>query len=173
MKKQTRELQKLVRGFPRRAGLIYQKHFLDAFDKEAFTDKTPKSWQKRKRADKAKARRNLLVKTGRLRRSIKLQIVRGRAIIQTAVPYAQIHNEGGTITGTANVGAYRKKAHKVRSHTRSGTRIRRHKRRSHTVGAHKRKMNTKIPQRQFMGQSSRVNRRLEKQLEKSIKKIFK
>lgn len=101
------------------------------FERKAFfTDK----WKKR--AD-PKARGTLLMVTGTMRRSIKSE-VRGNGVrFSSSVPYASIHNEGGTGTKT------------VRAHTRRGK-----KGKMHQVKAHTRKF--KMPQRQFIGDGDRT-----------------
>ncbi len=101
------------------------------FERKAFfTDK----WKKRANPN---ARGTLLMVTGTLRRSIKSE-VRGNGVrFSSAVPYASIHNEGGTGTKP------------VRAHTRRGK-----KGRTHQVKAHTRKF--KMPQRQFIGDGKRT-----------------
>ena len=101
------------------------------FERKAFfTDK----WKKRANPN---ARGTLLMVTGTLRRSIKSE-VRGNGVrFSSAVPYASIHNEGGTGTKP------------VRAHTRRGK-----KGKTHQVKAHTRKF--KMPQRQFIGDGKRT-----------------
>jgi phage gpG-like protein len=83
------------------------------------------------------------VSSGRLRRSLRKQ-VRGNIIfISTDVPYAEIHNEGGTIQATANVPQHSRKTKKGKSQ----------------VKAHTRRINIKMPRRQFMGESAFLNKR--------------
>ena len=131
------------------------------FSKERFRQKNwvykgmPQSWEKRKR----KARGSTLVRSGRLKRSIRI-ISKGRFYVQlgTDVPYARIHNEGGKLTDTV----------KVRSHTRK--RSTRGGSGSIKVRSHQRKMNTTIPQRQFIGSSVALANKVEKKLKKKIDK---
>ena len=101
------------------------------FERKAFfTDK----WKKRANPD---AKGSLLIVTGTLRRSIRSE-VRGNGVrFSSAVPYASIHNEGGTGTKP------------VRAHTRRGK-----KGKTHQVKAHTRKF--KMPQRQFIGDGKRT-----------------
>ena len=86
--------------------------------------------------DRWKPRRNegkgtLLLVTGTLRRSIQSSVVGDGVRFTSQVPYATVHNEGGTI------------AQNVRAHQR-----RRHGK-THDVRAHQRRIN--MPQRQFIG----------------------
>ena len=101
------------------------------FERKAFfTDK----WKKRANPN---AKGTLLMVTGTLRRSIRSE-VRGNGVrFSSAVPYASIHNEGGTGTKP------------VRAHTRRGK-----KGKTHQVKAHMRRF--KIPQRQFIGDGKRT-----------------
>jgi len=102
-----------------------------------------------------------------------LKVTGTRIVIHTSVPYAQIHNEGGTITKTASIRKYTRKGGRVKAHTRKGEKVKSHRRESAEVEAHSRKMNTKIPKRQFMGESKKVAKDLENYLEKEFLEIFK
>lgn len=86
--------------------------------------------------DRWKPRRNegkgsLLLVSVTLRRSIQSSVVGNGVRFTSQVPYATVHNEGGTI------------AQNVRAHQR-----RRHGK-THDVRAHQRRIN--MPQRQFIG----------------------
>lgn len=80
---------------------------------------------------RSEGRGTLLLVTGTLRRSIQSSVVVGGVRFSSQVPYATVHNEGGTI------------AQNVRAHQR-----RRHGK-THDVRAHQRRIN--MPQRQFIG----------------------
>lgn len=101
------------------------------FERKAFfTDK----WKKRANPN---AKGTLLMVSGTMRRSIKSE-VRGNGVrFSSAVPYASIHNEGGTGTKP------------VKAHTRRGK-----KGKTHQVKAHMRTF--KMPQRQFIGDGDRT-----------------
>lgn len=93
-----------------------------------------KKWKPRANPD---AKGTLLMVTGTLRRSIRAE-VRGNGVrFTSAVPYAAIHNEGGTGTKP------------VRRHTRVSR-----KGRLYTVRAHTRRFT--MPQRQFVGDGERT-----------------
>ena len=79
---------------------------LDEFDKnferEAFFNER---WARRKYHDDRS--RGLLVRTGKLRRSLRAEVTPRRSVrFFTDVPYAAIHNEGGTITVTRRMKNY-------------------------------------------------------------------
>ena len=72
------------------------------FNRQAFFNQ---KWARRKYNDDES--RGLLVQSGTLRRSIIAKITdRDSVLFQTTVPYAKIHNEGGTITVTTRMKKY-------------------------------------------------------------------
>jgi phage gpG-like protein len=149
-KKEIGQSTKLFRDLPRLAGNTALNFFKDSWDHEGFVDHRRERWMKRK--VNTGSRRRLLVKTGRLRRSLRMRYTQRRVIISTDVPYAKIHNEGGTISGSVNVRA--------------------HKRRNRPVRAHTRTVNTVIPKRQFMGHSHTLDKRLELLVTRSLTQIY-
>lgn len=94
------------------------------FERKAFFGNR---WKPRRNEGKG----SLLLVTGTLRRSIRSSVVGDGVRFTSQVPYATVHNEGGTI------------AQNVRAHQR-----RRHGK-THDVRAHQRRIN--MPQRQFIG----------------------
>lgn len=136
------------KNYPRFAGTIGVSFFKDNFKKQGFINSSLEKWKPRKQKDSAKNRRAILVKTGRLRRSIRITNTTSKSVsIGTSVPYAKIHNEGGEIKTSARI-----RSHKRR--TKKGTT---------TVKAHNRNIKTKIPKRQFAGNSAGLNKRLHRQ----------
>ncbi|WP_308773123.1 phage virion morphogenesis protein [uncultured Bacteroides sp.] len=103
----------VTREFQRRINLLVRETLKDIrtealeefdrnFEREAFFNQ---KWARRKFNDDRS--RGLLVKTGNLRRSITGRITsRDSVVIETTEPYAQIHNEGGTITVTRKMKKY-------------------------------------------------------------------
>ena len=129
----------------------------ERFRDQAWLDETKQSWKprKRRRAGGKKRSQTLLVNTGRLKRSIrKISADTNAIIIGTDVPYAQIHNEGGTINETVTVKTHRRRAHTRKRDKRVETV------KEHTVNSHTRKMNTKIPERPFIGNSATLKKRI-------------
>jgi phage gpG-like protein len=104
--------------------------------------------------------RGLLVQSGRLRRSFKLQNSGFTVVLFTDVPYAEIHNEGGTIAETVTVAAH------SRSNKKQGASG------SYNVREHTRQVNTTIPQRQFMGEHQELDNQVSSLLERELSKIF-
>ncbi|CAL2079082.1 Phage virion morphogenesis family protein [Tenacibaculum dicentrarchi] len=139
------------------AGVIAVNFSKDRFRQKNWVDTSQEKWTPRKR----KRAGSILVKSSRLKRSIR-KISEGKyyVLIGTDVPYAQIHNEGGTIKATARVRAH--------SRTRKG------RNQPIKVKAHTRQMNTKIPKRQFLGESAVLALRLENHMyDKVTDEIYK
>lgn len=144
------DFKQLLRKLPALIGNTALNFYKDSWNREAYIDATRERWPKRKRTT-GKARRTL-VKTGRLRRSLRYRTQGNLIRIFTDVPYAQIHNEGGRVSGTAS----------VKAHTRRPSR---RVRRPVAVRAHTRRVSFNMPQRQFMDiPGTRMSRLLEKRL---------
>lgn len=102
----NKELQKRIDLYISKTLKDIKVEAADEFDKNFndqafFNDK----WARRKYNDDES--RGLLVQSGTLRRSIIAKITdRDSVLFQTTVPYARIHNEGGTITVTSRMKKY-------------------------------------------------------------------
>jgi phage gpG-like protein len=115
------------------AGVMAVNHFTKSFRDGGFTDESLETWKPRKRAERGKSRA-VLVKSGRLRRSLRSRRLGNLAVkIMTDVPYARVHNNG----------------------ERSG-----------------RGKGFKMPKRQFIGYSGKLNRQIIAFIDKNIKKQF-
>lgn len=168
------QLEKMVDG----ALTLAKNHFTNSFREQGFTDESKQAWQPRKRADRGRSKGNraILVKSVRLRRSLRTRRISSLAgKILTDVPYAQIHNDGGIV--------YR------RAHKRSSTITTKvsgssgfvngvwKKGRSKTIKLKGESFNVssstfKMPKRQFIGYSGKLNRQIIAFLDKNIKKQF-
>lgn len=97
-----RRINRLVRRTLDNIRVEAAEEFDRNFEREAFfTEK----WARRKHNDDQS--RGLLVRTGNLRRSITAEVTdRDSVVFSSALPYARIHNEGGTITVTRKMKAY-------------------------------------------------------------------
>lgn len=133
------------------------------FSKQRFVQKNwvdkgmPKKWESRKRKDSGR----VMVKSGRLKRSIRVVHQRTMSVlIGTDVPYAQIHNEGGIIQERVS----------VKSHSRKRSERQRKGSGDIKVKAHTRMMNTRIPPRQFLGSSQALANKIEKKMQILINK---
>jgi phage gpG-like protein len=117
-----------------------RRFFDDSWTNQGFTDTVLTPWKKsydRHRQLKDKT----LIETGALRRSLRAEIIGNEGYVYSELPYAEIHNEGGTI----------KAQQSIRAHTRKV------KGKVATVKSHMRAVNTNMPQRQFMGQSAQLD----------------
>lgn len=159
----TRKLDALSRAYttlPNEIAAVAVNFSKECFVSQSWLDTTKENWKQRKRDRLSKngnktKNQTLLVQTGRLKRSIrKIKADESQIVIGTDVPYAQIHNEGGTINKSVAV-----KAHTVKSHSRT-RKGRKEQVKEFTVRAHARKMNTTIPRRQFLGESYTLSKRI-------------
>ncbi len=99
-----------------------------------------------------------MVQSSILKNSVRvIATTRNSVTVGTGVEYAQIHNEGGTINQTLN----------IKTHSRK------RKDRTSNVKAHTRKRKIKIPQRQFIGESALLMRRIERYVQREITAILK
>lgn len=177
-------MERLKKSLPLKVGNDAKNFFTDSFKKEGFEDKQFNRWKPRQARGKVKKKdqtRNILMNTGRLRRSVanSLKSYTFDAIkFSVDVPYAAIHNFG--FKGTEYV-----KPHKRQS-TRTGTvrgtyhslgDERSRSRKFKMLGARanvrgfSRQMN--MPQRKFMGSSEMFDKKIEKRIVDEINKIWK
>lgn len=86
------QLEKLVDAM----GIIAKNHFTESFKNQGFTDESLQMWKPRKKTERSRmGSRAILVKSGRLRRSLRTKRVGILSIkILTDVPYASVHNNG-------------------------------------------------------------------------------
>jgi phage gpG-like protein len=86
------QLEKVVDAM----GVLAANHFTTSFRNQGFTDESLQRWQPRKRTERSRmGNRAILVKSGRLRRSIRSKRFGFLAVkIYTDVPYAKVHNDG-------------------------------------------------------------------------------
>lgn len=159
-------LSKLYKKFPELAAIEAVNFSKERFVRKNWVDKTVTTWKPRKPSPewhseaqkKAAARGSLMVKSGRLKRSIrKIKVTRNSVIIGTDVPYAEPHNEGAVINQTVNVKAHSRK--------RKG--------REYKVKAFRRKRKITLPERRFLGESAILLRRVERLVQREITEILK
>ena len=137
-------LAQTLRTLPAVIGEEAVNFSLEAFDKEAWNGYTTDNWAKRKNPTKwgkaDETDRALLVKTGKLKRSVRItRILNDRVRIGAGgadVPYARAHNFGFRGKVHQNVNAFTRKM-------KNG--------KTQNVKAHQRTINQNIPQRQFIG----------------------
>ena len=167
------QLRRLKEGFtevryrlPRIAGSKAVGFFKGNFRRRGFPmNGVLRKWPQREQPD-YRPGGALLVKSGRLRRSIKITLqTQQKVAVGTNVPYAQAHNEGADITGQVFVPAFRRKQHKRKVNGKTQNVA------ASTVKGHNRKMNTHLPQRRFMGPSPDLMKSIEREYAKELDKI--
>ncbi len=175
--------RKVREELPQQLAAVAQNFFVDSFQRQGWYDSlTLKRWKprkgetwRRKRKGRTRGNRAILVKTGRLRRSIKIRSARfQKIVIATDVAYAAAHNYG--YKGTVSVRSHTRRRYdreKEKYTTKTGKQSTRQKKvvkSSYTVRQHTRKMN--LPQRQFMGHSPMLDRKLNKVIERQMEHLF-
>ena len=100
--KALKELEKLIKKYIDTTIKDIRVEATEMFDKnfqrEAFFNE---KWARRKFNDDDS--KNILTGTGALRKSIISKVEGNKIIFETTLPYASIHNEGGTITVTVGM----------------------------------------------------------------------
>lgn len=158
------------------------------FEREAFFNER---WARRKYHDDRS--RGLLVRTGTLRRSLRAEVTDRRSVrFFTDVPYAAIHNEGGTITVTRRMKGWFWIQYMTITGSKDGTfapQLQRKKDGTLRNNKRNRKLSDEaafykamalkpvgskivIPKRQFIGQHAEVERILKETAETNMKQIF-
>jgi phage gpG-like protein len=136
----------------------------ERFVKKDWINKISRKWAPRKKRDRG----SLMVRTGRLKRSIRKM---ENGAVGTDVPYAEIHNSGGNVKATVTVRSHIRKRSKRAVSEKTGRKLK--KRVASGTGqvkSHSRKVNFKMPKRQFLGQSERLNRKLQTILSQEIQR---
>ncbi|MGL5683601.1 MAG: phage virion morphogenesis protein [Marinifilaceae bacterium] len=115
-------------------------------------------WQKRRKETQRTEGKRILHSTGTLQNSVQVEAIKNRihvGVDLNTVPYAQVHNEGGRIT--QNVRPHHRKHYKsgkrfqVRSFTRHIT----------------------MPQRKYLGHSPDIMKKVSRELDYQLNKLFK
>lgn len=81
-------------GMSKEIGNQAVNHFKDSFKQQGFDDSHVEPWKQRKKPDKKKKGRAILVNTGRLRRSFEIAYSTEKITIINDTPYSTYHNYG-------------------------------------------------------------------------------
>lgn len=161
-------VEHVISIIPQKAAVIAVNFSKERFVKKNWVDKTETTWEKTK-----KRKGSTLIKSGRLKRSIrKVHVGADYVIIGTDAPYARIHNDGGTIEGTEEVRSHQRRAHKRKTYTRSNKRIKAGVVRAHSVQSYKRKFKRTFIQRKFIGESQCLTNQLTNMMQTEIQKAI-
>ena len=184
-KKVIRELQQRINRYIRLTLKDIKTEAKEEFDRnfqrEAFfTEK----WKRRRYAQDET--RGILQQSGTLRKSIRAEIMEDNkgVAFTSSVPYARIHNEGGTITVTRRMKGYfwikyrqavggiaRTKAGKARN-SRKNRQISRDAEFYKAMALKKTGSTIMIPRRQFIGRHPDLEKLLDEIAMENLKKVF-
>lgn len=167
-KKLANEVAGVLKRLPRKLGVEVVRYSGQRFREQGWDGRPwPKRRPKRRPGAKNNNGRAILVKTGRLRRSVRITgITEDSVTVGTDVPYARIHNEG--YKGSQQVRAHSRrlkfeaKYTDLTEKTKSGKfKVRKAKGVYETkVEAFTRRM--RMPRRQFLGDSPYLQRNLKR-----------
>lgn len=174
------EIDKLVIAYKnarlqmvRNVAAIALSFFKRSFVNQGFTDTTLKKWPKRKFGPRNNGRGTLIDK-GVLKRGTRIkQADLNKAVIgvDSAIKYAEIHNEGGVIPVTVKMRRFF-----WAMYFKNGgadKRTRKNETAQFWLRMALKKGNTiEMPKRQFIGDSATLHKRLIAYLEKELNKIF-
>jgi len=205
IERQARQIAELANTkLPRMAGKMAKDFFDDSFRKGGFTNGGFKAWPATKRqlqgGKSASSKYGpLLSQHPHLSRSIGYRAGSAEVLIYNDVPYASIHNEGGTVqpTVTPKMRKYawaryyeetgqkkKKKGAKADTKTKKKTDKKKTDKPKKQAPPEaqkwkalaltkKKKLKVKIPQRQFIGPSKELEELIQKKIETEIEKIIK
>lgn len=142
---------------PLEVAVLAERFSKERFRSQAWLDKSSEAWKPRAQRRKGGQNKSqtLLVDKGQLKKSVrKISWNSQQVIIGSDVPYAQIHNDGGTISATQTVNSHKRKEF---SRKRKG---RKETVKEHSVKSFTRKVNIKIPKRQFIGNSETLKNQI-------------
>lgn len=182
---------------PRKVGIIAVQHFKQNFRDSGFHDGGLRPWKKSQRELRggmgASARYKTLTSArNHLMSSTQAHIGRGEVSIENPVPYAVIHNEGGTIVSNPTITPKMRKyawamVYKLSGRKRGKSTGRKGKRAGGSKEAipeeakkwmalaltkkTKIKIRAKMPKRQFIGESRELMQKVSKEVNDSIQRI--
>jgi phage gpG-like protein len=157
------DFKNLKTRLPKMVGLMAVAFFKDNFRKQGFEDSSHERWKGRKALDKNPKNRAILIKSGRLRNSIKiLKTAPSAVVVGSLLPYSDIHNEGGTIIQQPTE---KQKAFFWAKFKETGNTIWKRM-------ATAENLKIDIPKRQFIGKSKTLDRQIDNFITQQIKKLF-
>ena len=160
----TLELEQAINKLPKKVKDIGVQFFKSRFRAQGWYDSTFMPWKARKGKDTKGKGRAILIKSGRLRNSIRGRVFGSDIVFGSDVKYAKVHNEGGLITKHARSELF------VRNRYTSG----RFKKGTSPGQGHTYKSSTyKMPKRQFMGDSAHLRKLVTRTIENTVKNVFK
>lgn len=173
IKAKAKQLQRYMNSqLPKQAKDLGIQFFKSRFRAQGWLGESFKPWAKRKKKDKRRPGRNILMDRGKLRNSIRAVISGDTITFGSDVPYAKIHNEGGTIS---HAEGKRIITHKVYKSGKRKGKVLFHQNNAKAtfskkvdVGSYK----IQMPKRKFMGNSAHLNNIIKRKMETSVKNIM-
>lgn len=170
---------------PRKVGIIARNHFMQNFRDAGWRDGGLHQWKRTQRQDSDSPDARYTPLTSRrdhLMRSIDYRAGQGEVTIENPVPYAGIHNEGGTVTTHPSVTdkmrrfawAMAYKAAGVRGKGKLPKELTPEAERWRAMALTKKNhliVHAEIPQRQFMGEGQELMEKVEQAVQESIDNI--
>ena len=93
-----KQVERSIRDeIPRKAAIIAKNHFRQNFRDGGFTDDGLHAWKKTRRQEAGSPYKPLTSERNHLMNSVDAVPAPGQVTVVNPVPYARIHNEGGTI----------------------------------------------------------------------------
>lgn len=183
------KLQKSLNDFVVVMGTDAKNHFVKSFRNQGFEDRSIEKWKPRKGeimssgmakvTKKSKSSRYILIKSGDLRRSVRIISENYRSVvIGSDLPYAQLHNDGAK-TGYVYVRPHDRK-HTFKTSVQgafSGTANKRRRTKIDIISSidkvkgHSRRL--RYPRRRYIGDSYVLINKLRLKLDKRVKNVFK
>jgi phage gpG-like protein len=158
--------RRMLDTLPLKVSVLAVNHFKGNFRRQGYyTAGGLKKWVPRKTISKRSVGRGILIKSGRLKRSLRPAPRPRIARVVTDVPYAQVHNEG--FEGSVMVSSHERRARPVRKKGKARAGVQRG---SYKVSGHSRKM--KMPARPFMQSDPVLARRIRGLIMRELRTIY-
>lgn len=167
---------------PRKAAVVAKNHFIHNFDESGFVDGGLRPWKKTRRQEAGDPRKPLTSNRNHLMSSIDVVGAPGQVTVVNPVPYARIHNEGGTIHSQPTVTPKLRKMAWAKAYSIAGVSkggklpkdLPEEARKWRALALTKKeKLNIKIkmPRRQFIGESKELRVKINKIIIDKLKDI--
>jgi phage virion morphogenesis family len=167
---------------PRKAAVVAKNHFMHNFDESGFVDGGLRPWKKTRRQEAGDPRKPLTSNRNHLMNSIDVVGAPGLVTVVNPVPYARIHNEGGTIHSQPTITPKMRKMAWAKAYSIAGVSkggklpkdLPEEARKWRALALTKKeKLNIKIkmPRRQFIGDSKELRVKINKIIIDKLKNI--
>lgn len=167
---------------PRKVAVISKNHFKQNFRDAGFRNGGLQAWKRTRRQEQGSEYTPLTSRRNHLMDSIDAKHAPGQVVVSNLVPYATIHNEGGTINTHPTVTPKLRKLAWAKMYSLAGVKkgeklpkeLPEEARKWRALALTKKnKLNIRanIPQRQFIGNSKELKDKINKEITKTLQKI--